>query len=335
MTERRYTPEQREQEKANRLEYAYTGSDTSYAVLGSLVRAIGKGWNILVIAPPDRQRIFQQLHTELEAPELLNVISIEQFETAQQSQKGKFDLVVSLYSNSDVNKTIRNSPSVLGKSYVMTVDANPDPKEYDLISGFTRNRIRESGVIGITGSGKGKTTTALGIAMESVLEGGRGAVIQWFKEKKSGALTWAINEHNFPDAMYNPNQLSFHPTGAGFVGSPNMDRVTEEVEHREKAVEGVELAKKLIATGEYTVIVLDEFVDTLKEVMSYLPYPLLELETVQELLALARESSTQVVVTGRQVTPEWEGFIQDSIVISEVKHPWSSKKAGAVSGLDF
>lgn len=123
--------------------------------------------------------------------------------------------------------------------------------------------------------------------------------------------------------------------GAGFVGSPNMDRVKEEEEHQKKARIGLELARTIIAGGKYATVVLDEFVDTLPEVMTSLPYELLQVSDIQNILKLAEESQTQVIITGRQMTHSWEKFVKESIVISQVKHPYATRGTAAISGLDF
>lgn len=329
----------RTQNKGNRLEYAYITSDaySSYPLLGSVIRALGKkNWKVLVLAPKEEQSVFLQLKATLKNPDRLTVLSFDQLSKINDQS---FELVLSQYADPKLNQQIRNHLQILGKSHVMTVDSSPSFEEYDLISSFEVQELHPQGVVAITGTktsgGKGKTTTALGMAVEKLAEGNTVAIVQWFKEKNTGELTWAINEHYFADQLVVPERFAIYPTGAGFVGSPNMDRVAEENEHREKAWAGVQLAKELILSREYSTIVLDEFVDCLSEVMPMLPYPLLELKVVQELLQLAADSGIQVIVTGRKITPEWERFVKTSITISEVKHPWSTRKAGAVSGLDF
>lgn len=300
------------------LRYAYNVPSELelYPLLGSAVRALGKKqWNIAVFGSEHQRKIFQTLRDKLKTSVLLQV-------------PGDLD------SSQSIDLVLSFSP-IRVLTHSMVIDRLPVLEQYDLISAFTLDQLRRKGVVALTGTGKGKTTTAIGIATESFLKGGRVAVIQWFKEKKSGDLTWAINEHAFPNQLKLPDQFQFFPTGAGFVGSPNMDRVAEETEHRAKAESGFHLAKKLILSGEYSTIVLDEFLDTLPEVMNSLPYRLLDLAQVQELLHLAQDTSSQIVVTGRQVIPELAQLIKTSITITEVKHPWSSRGAGAVSGLDF
>jgi ATP:corrinoid adenosyltransferase len=328
---------------SSKLIYAYQTSAGLgfYPLVGSLIRAVGKKWRVLVVTPPEYLEFFEKFQNILLSPEIIVLTTRNELEKSLITSSKPFDLVLSLYDDSTFNNSLRSHPQIKGYSHVMVIDSEPTFEEYDLISQFKTTKLHNTGVTAITGTGKGKTTTALGMLAETFLNGGQTnktnkvAVIQWFKEKKSGTLTWSINEHAFPDLLREPTDFQFYPTGAGFVGSPTMDRVAEIKEHTQRAQAGVELAKKFIASGEYQGLVLDELVDTLPQVMKYLPEPLLAIEDVQNLLDYARQHSLQTIVTGRQITPEWSDYIKTSVVISEIKHPWSSHKKGALSGLDF
>lgn len=316
------------------LVYNYFCHDVNplYPMLGSVVRAVGKGWNVLIIVPQNTETSFIHLQSFLKNSEQLEVCSAEQLGGLIKDKP--FELVVSLYKDHKTTQLIQNH-SLVQKSHIMTAEEQPKKEEYDLISEFTQQTFHDSGAIAVTGNGKGKSTTAFGIAAEAMVMNKKVAVVQWFKEAKSGDLTWAINEHQFPQYLKQPELMTFYPTGAGFVGSPNMDRSKEETEHKAKAKEGMLIAMELINSGKYEVVVLDELLDTLQEIMEYLPYSLVEEEEVFQLLELAKNSQTKVIVTGRKIIPKLEKYLKTSIVITEVKHPWSTKKAGAVSGLDY
>lgn len=309
------------------MNYAYVSPNKigKYPLLGSVVRAIGQSsWKILVLATEEEAEVYKKLKDQLKNADRLDLSTLERFEKSK--ERDDYHLIISQYPDTIINSV---------KSHVMTLGKHPKSEEYDLISQFEVKELQSKGVIAITGNGKGKTTSALGFAVEAFLNKRKVAIVQWFKEKKAGHLTWSISEHRFPEELKRSEDFVFYATGAGFVGSPNLDRVSEEKEHRQKAQEGVKLATQLIESGDYSAIVLDEFVDTLPEVMSYLPYRLLEIEEVQELLKFANESQTQVIVTGRKVTSEWEQFIKTSITVEEIKHPFKTSGKKAVPGLDY
>ena len=219
--------------KENKLGYANIIPDEIALplILGTSIRAIGKEWNTTIFAPENQQKSLFDLRDALSIPTLLTILGVEDLDQISQHS----NLVVSAYTNPEDSRKIRYAKNILGKNHVITLDNNPEVLEYDLISKFNVTHLHSQGVVAITGNGKGKTTTALGFATKAYLEGGNVAIIQWFKEKKSGNLTWAINEHNFPTQLKNPERYNFYPTGAGFVGSPNMDRVKEKQKHQDRA----------------------------------------------------------------------------------------------------
>lgn len=329
--------------KKNTLEYAYqtTPKLGKLPSFGSVVRALGKGWKVCIITSRPDQTELSFFKNVLMKPESFHVLSVEEAKVADFSI---FHLVLFDEVEYELISELRNSPNILGKSHVMAVEQRSATElfEYDLISHFSEETFQSQGVTAITGNGKGKTTSALGLAIQSLSKTPKAKiiVIQWFKEKKqSGDLTWAINEHQFPQLLKDPKVLEFFPTGLGFYGSPKMDRVKGDnayQKHRLKAYEGLQLARRAVESGKYNLVVLDELIDTVKEIAQNIEFPLIGLKDLQEFLAFCvLQTKTPIVVTGRRVTEDWREYISRSIVITEVKHPWSSHHRGAVSGLDF
>ncbi len=315
------------------MEYAYQADPELglFVLLGSIARAMGKGWKMCVICDEKSYKIFLDFQKILRDKSTLDIFSPEKI------KKQNNDIAFLYHLTPQEFSVARNRLS--GNMHVMAVDEKPNDT-YDLISAFYQTFLHSKGVTAITGTGKGKTTSALGIGVERILQHEKVSVIQWFKErKKPSAISWAINEHEFPQKLADPSLVTFYPTGLGFYGSPNMDRVEGEKayqQHRAKAYEGMELARQMIRSGNYSLIILDEFVDTVAEIAGNIPYPLIDVKDMQSFLEeINRQRKTEVVVTGRRVTDHWEKYIGRSIVIDEVKHPWSSKHAGAISGLDF
>jgi cob(I)alamin adenosyltransferase len=303
------------------LRYAYVTPVlvSLYPLYGSMVRGIGKGWTV---------------HIRTTTP--------ERYVPVKELLQDPSQLLINAHDTKECDLILCDDISLLPKNphaHLMVIDPHPRIDSYDLISAFERTTLTSRGVTAITGDGKGKTTSALGMGVESLYRGESVTIIQWFKEKKQGDLTWAINEHQFPSLLKNSDSFQFFPMGLGFFGSPQMDRVKGEEayqQHRRKAYEGLELAKQFIRNTTYDTVILDELVDTVTEIAQNIEYPLIDLPDMRSFLEeVVSQSHTKVVVTGRRVTKEWEDFIHSSILIKEVKHPWSTKRQGAISGLDF
>jgi cob(I)alamin adenosyltransferase len=168
-------------------------------------------------------------------------------------------------------------------------------------------------LIVFTGSGKGKTTAALGMALRAAGHGMRVLILQFIK----GA--WSYGEL---DALEKFDNVLIKPLGTGFTWKKeNMD------EDRRLAVKGWEEAIREINLAEYDIIVLDE----LNYVLSY---GLLPLELVLQGLK-GRPQTLHVVVTGRNAPQE---LIEMADLVTEmrlVKHPYADKGIKAQKGIEF
>ena len=102
-----------------------------------------------------------------------------------------------------------------------------------------------------------------------------------------------------------------------------------------KAKEGVEKIKNKALLGYKGLIVLDEFVDTVKEIALNIEYPLVGLEEARNFLGFLIEKNNRVVVTGRRINSCWGDLVGESVVLEKVKHPWVEIGLPAVIGLDY
>lgn len=164
-----------------------------------------------------------------------------------------------------------------------------------------------------TGTGKGKSTAAFGMAMRAIAHGYKVGVVQYIKGP------WHSGERDILDKF--PDQVQTHAMGEGF---------TWETQDRERDVAAArkawEKAKELIADPEIRMVILDELNIALR-------YDYLPLDEVVAVLA-ARPEDKHVVVTGRNAKPE---LIEIADMVTEmtlVKHPF---KAGikAQPGIEF
>lgn len=294
-----------------------------YLVLGTLVRAVGHGMVVRVISADKELVVLLEELKSLLKEEIL-------FVNEQESDKREKILVVDGLEND-----LGHWRSLYG-DYVHIVAINM-VGEFDLISEISTARINQNGVVAITGNGKGKTTLGLGLAVASSARGDGSLMVSWLKEKKNEGLSWSIGEHFFENKL-KKKLIEIETTGLGFFGSPNMDRIKGDnsyVEHRKKAYEGMELIKSRVDGGYRGLIVLDEFVDTVKEIAGNIEYPLVDLSDAREFLKYLISNNMKVVVTGRRVTEDWRDLVSEAVEIKEIQHPWTSMGLSAVPGLDF
>ncbi len=164
-----------------------------------------------------------------------------------------------------------------------------------------------------TGTGKGKTTAAFGLALRMLGRGRRVGVVQFIK----GA--WHTAER---DALAKFGDLvSWHAMGEGF---------TWETQDRARDVAAAERAwgkaLELMADPSFSLIVLDELNIALR-------YDYLDLARVLEALN-ARRHDLHVVVTGRNAKPELIAAADLVTEMMPVKHHFAAG-VKAQEGIEF
>ena len=172
-----------------------------------------------------------------------------------------------------------------------------------------------------TGSGKGKTTAALGMALRALGHGWRVLVIQFFKGD------WPVTFGEVEMAKRLSPQLEVLQLGKGFVKYMGDQKPFEE--HLAAAHEALRTARERIASGVYDVIVLDEIIYAI----DYAGVQLLSLDDVLSLVA-AKPPSLHLVLTGRNAP---QALIDRADLVTEmheVKHPWQQKIPAQV-GVDY
>lgn len=168
-----------------------------------------------------------------------------------------------------------------------------------------------------TGSGKGKSTAAFGLALRMLGRGRPVGVVQFIK----GA--WSTGERGPLEALSVPPWpgLEWHSMGEGF---------TWETQDRERDVAAArrawEKALELMARPGLGLLVLDELCIALR--YDYLP--------VEEVVAalVARPATLHVVVTGRNAPP---ALVEAADLVTEmklVKHHFSAG-VKAQEGIEF
>jgi cob(I)alamin adenosyltransferase len=164
-----------------------------------------------------------------------------------------------------------------------------------------------------TGSGKGKSTAAFGLALRMLGRGRRVGVVQFIK----GA--WQSAERDALETF--GDQLVWHTMGEGF---------TWDTQDRERDIAAAERAWdkacELMADPTLGLIILDELNIALR-------YEYLDLHAVVEKLS-ARRSDLHVVVTGRNAKPELIAAADLVTDMTLVKHHFAAG-VKAQPGIEF
>ena len=173
--------------------------------------------------------------------------------------------------------------------------------------------IEKGLVIVHTGTGKGKSTAAFGLALRALGNGFKVGIVQFVKGK------WQTGERAILASF--PDQVEMKAMGEGFTWD-TQDRARDIAAARAAWEE----AKRMIADPSYRMVILDELNIVLR--YDYLP--------VAEVLAAlaAKPADSHVVITGRNAKPE---LIEAADLVTEmtlIKHPFRSG-VKAQAGIEF
>ncbi len=164
-----------------------------------------------------------------------------------------------------------------------------------------------------TGDGKGKSTAAFGMLLRAWGRGMKVCVIQFIKSE-----TGKWGEVKAAQKM----GIEWLTTGDGFTWlSKNMDETIA------RALHGWKLAQEKISSGNYDLILLDEFTYPLH-------YGWLDTAEVLDWLAANRPPGLHLVITGRYAP---EALTQAADLVTEmklVKHPYQ-QGIKAQAGIEF
>ena len=176
-----------------------------------------------------------------------------------------------------------------------------------------RHTLERGLLIVHTGNGKGKSSSAFGMAIRSLGWGMKVGIVQYVK----GA--WETGEKNFFQA--NPDLLTFEVMGDGFTWD-TQDRAKDIAAARA----AWERSKALILDPAYDFIILDE----LNIVLRHDTLPIAEIVA----FLTDRPLTKHICITGRDAKPELLDIADLVTEFAEVKHPF---KAGfkAQKGVEY
>jgi cob(I)alamin adenosyltransferase len=168
-------------------------------------------------------------------------------------------------------------------------------------------------VIVNTGNGKGKSTAAFGLLLRAWGRGLRVCVVQFIKSEtgKWGEIKAAQKLG-----------IDWFTTGDGFTWtSKDMDETVA------RALAGWEVAKEKITSGNYDVIVLDEFTYAMH-------FDWLDTNQVIDWLKANKPAELHLVITGRDAPTELIKYADLVTEMLEVKHPYQQGIL-AQAGVEF
>ena len=160
----------------------------------------------------------------------------------------------------------------------------------------------EPGLVQVyTGDGKGKTTAAIGLAIRAVGRGLKVFIIQFIK----GGFDYG--ELHVLERLPNVEVKAFGRGRFITASGPSQEDI-------EEAREALDLAREVVMSGEYDIVILDE-------VNVALYFGLIEVEDVLELIR-SKPPHVELVLTGRKAPEEIVEAADLVTEMKEIKHPY-------------
>jgi len=171
-------------------------------------------------------------------------------------------------------------------------------------------------VVVITGNGKGKTTSAMGMVLRAAGHGLRTCIIQFMKGD--------LYSGEWDGVKLLGDRVELTTTGMGFCGI--QGNPYSRAEHRACAQDAMDLAMQQLTGGAFELVILDEINNALK----------LKLVDLDQVLALIRSKPALVhlVLTGRDAHPEVVTLADTVSEVCEIKHAYR-KEIEPQPGIDY
>ena len=171
-------------------------------------------------------------------------------------------------------------------------------------------------VVVITGNGKGKTTSAMGMVLRASGHGLKSCIIQFMKGD--------LYSGEWDGVKLLGGLAELHATGMGFCGIQGNPYT--HAEHRVNAQAAVALARAKMDSGDYKIIILDEINNALQ-------LKLVDLEQVLELVK-GKPELMHLVLTGRNAHEDVVELADTVSEVCEVKHAYQ-KDIEPQPGIDY
>jgi cob(I)alamin adenosyltransferase len=163
-----------------------------------------------------------------------------------------------------------------------------------------------------TGNGKGKTTSAFGLAIRSCGQGSKVAIFQFLKPKSlvTGEEISAKKIKNLKVVKYNQSHPMFN---AGIDVRKSVKKAMIDV-------------KRAVFSGKYDMIILDEIINVLDQ----------EFTGKKDFLKLIKKmpKKVELILTGRGDISELEKFADYITIMVDKKHPFR-QSVDARRGIEY
>lgn len=171
-------------------------------------------------------------------------------------------------------------------------------------------------IVVITGNGKGKTTSALGIVLRAVGYDMKICFIQFMKGDLYSGEWDGIKKLG--------NNVELFSTGKGFCGI--QGNPYSHAEHKENAQDAIKLVNEKMESGEFDIIILDEINNALK----------LRLVDLEQVLTIIKNKPKlmHLVMTGRDAHTEVVELADTVSEVNEIKHAYR-KDIEPQLGIDY
>ncbi len=169
-----------------------------------------------------------------------------------------------------------------------------------------------------TGNGKGKTTSAIGLAIRALGAGMRVMMIQFMKDP-------VYSEHNILSKLDGMTLKTFGKPFFIVYDDENLEKAKKwerkivafkkgnpPKDYVELIHKGLQVAKEAVSNGEYDLVILDE-------INVVLHYELASIEEVEDILKSKKEN-VEVVLTGRYANKKLIDLADLVTEMKEIKH---------------
>ncbi len=175
---------------------------------------------------------------------------------------------------------------------------------------------RQGLIVVITGNGKGKTTSALGMALRACGHGMKVCIIQFMKGDIYAGEWDGVKQMNC--------DIELVATGKGFCGI--QGNPYPWTEHRANAQDAIDLAREKITTRSCDLLILDEINNALK----------LKLVDLEQLLGLLQNKPPMLhlILTGRDAHPQVVELADTVSEVHEIKHAYR-QEIDPQPGIDY
>ena len=196
------------------------------------------------------------------------------------------------------------------------VDQTAALPDADAIRAAVRRAKQTKGLIIVnTGEGKGKTTAALGVMTRA-----------WGRKLRIGVIQFLKNEnarYGEIKAVARMGEIDWIATGDGWTWtSDNMDETTAKARH------AWSVAQERIVSGNYDLLILDEFTYPLH-------YGWLDGNEVLAWLEAHKPPMLHLIITGRYAPQNLIDFADLVTEMRMVKHPFAEQGIRAQAGIEY